>query len=183
MLMGFLEFILSSVLSIFGMVLLIRAWRFVWAFSPRHPLIEVTRRATDWLIIPLSRFIKRQGAFDGPSLLSALVVAYFAVGVHALFIHNPQTPWLWTVAPLAMMVRWALEMIGWGAFIWVIMSWINPQSPMTYGLGTLLEPFLRPLRRLPLHFGRFDFSPVLLFLVVNILLNFVIPLSMGYRFF
>ena len=47
-------------------------------------------------------------------------------------------------------------------------------------MGTLVDPFLRPFRRfLPLVAGRFDLSPVLLFLLLNVLMTVLAPISAG----
>mgnify|MGYP000737506933 CR=1 FL=1 len=179
MLMKLLDFLLVSAGSIFGLILLLRAWLYVWAFSPRHPVVMVTRRASDWLIEPLSKFLRPQGPVDVASLFCAFLCAILTVAAHVLFSHGHVTALALVVAPVAMLVRWALELVGWLAFLWVLMSWLNPQSPMTYALGTLLDPLLRPLRRLPLTIGRFDFSPVLLFFVANLLQGLVMPFSMA----
>ncbi len=184
MLMRLLEFLLGSVVSIFGLILVLRAWLYVWAFSPRHPIVMFTRRVSDWLIMPLSKVLHPQGPFDVASLFSAFISAILAVAVHVIFSAGAVfSPWALVVAPVAMLVRWALELVSWSAFLWVFLSWFSPQSPMTYALGTLIEPFMRPLRRLPLTIGRFDFSPVLLFLIANLLQSVVMPFSYARVYF
>ena len=49
LLTGLIQFLFTSVMSILGVLLLLRAWVYVWAFSPRHPIVQLARRATDWL--------------------------------------------------------------------------------------------------------------------------------------
>ena len=46
-------------------------------------------------------------------------------------------------------------------------------------LGTLLDPFLRPFRRLLPPIKGFDLSPILFFLLLNLALRFLVPASMG----
>ena len=84
------------------------------------------------------------------------------------------------IAPLATVLRWALEMMSWGVFIWVVMTWLNPQSPMTYALGTLEDPFVRPVRKIIPMFGRFDLSPIVVIILANVLLMLVTPISHGF---
>ena len=55
MLFSILQFVIGTVASLFGVLFLLRAWVWRWAFSPRHPLVDLARRATDWLVVPLSR--------------------------------------------------------------------------------------------------------------------------------
>lgn len=180
MLLGLLQFLLGAVTSIFGVLLLLRAWTYVWALSPRHPFVQLSRRATDWLVEPLAKMVPRSGGYDWPSLLAALLTAVAAVLLLRVLTGMPMTPLGLVVAPLATVVRWALEMISWGAFIWVAMTWLNPQSPMTYALGTLIDPFIRPIRRVLPMFGRFDFSPIVVILLANVLLILVTPISHGF---
>ena len=55
MLGSVLQYVLGIVFGFFGAVLLLRAWLYYWALSPRHPLCELTRKITDWLVAPLSK--------------------------------------------------------------------------------------------------------------------------------
>ena len=52
-------------------------------------------------------------------------------------------------------------------------------SPVYRLLGTLIDPFLRPIRRFMPRIGGFDLSPVVLFIVANLVLRFAAPLSSG----
>ncbi len=180
MLLTLVEFLLRSLISIVGFIFLLRAWLYVWAFSPRHPFVMFVRRVSDWWSNPVSRIIPPQGAFDWPNLLGAFLAAILTVVLHACVIH-PATfsAGMWIIAPFAMLLRWALEMVGWFLIIYMFTSWVNPQSPMHYLLGTLLDPFLRPMRRLPLTIGRFDFAPLLLFILLLILQSIVLSFSQG----
>lgn len=183
MLNNILHFLLTTVTSVVGVVLLLRAWVFVWALSPRHPLVEITRKFTDWLVDPLSKVLPRHGAYDWPSLVGALLIAALTVLIDRAFAGLPMTPFGIALAPVALTIRWGLEMISWGVLIWVVLSWLNPQSPMMYLLSTLLDPFVRPVRRVLPRFGRFDFSPVVVIIVANVLLILITPVSHGFMTF
>ena len=180
MLLSLLQYVLGVIFSCLGAILLLRAWLYYWALSPRHPLCEFARRMTDWLVSPVSRAISPKGGVHWPSLISALAVAVVAVLVHRTLGQLPATPIGLVIAPFAMMLRWALEMISWGAIIWAVLSWMNRQSPMTYTLALLLDPFMRPIRRVIPTWRGIDFSPVVLIFAANILLMLVVPLSSGF---
>ena len=79
MLLGLLQFFVGVVASLFGVLLLLRAWTYVWALSPRHPFVQLSRRVTDWLVEPLSKVVPRQSSYDWPSLLATLLTAIVAV--------------------------------------------------------------------------------------------------------
>lgn len=79
MLLTLVEFLLRSLISIVGFIFLLRAWLYVWAFSPRHPFVMFVRRVSDWWSNPVSRIIPPQGAFDWPNLLGAFLAAILTV--------------------------------------------------------------------------------------------------------
>lgn len=64
-------------------------------------------------------------------------------------------------------------------FIWVILSWlvafnvINPYNQIVSGIirgtGALVEPGLRPIRRILPTLGGMDFSPIVLLLIIQFL--------------
>ena len=53
MLLTLVEFLLRSLISIVGFIFLLRAWLYVWAFSPRHPFVMFVRRVSDWWSTPV----------------------------------------------------------------------------------------------------------------------------------
>ncbi len=108
------------------------------------------------------------------------VAAVIMVLMQRVLTGMPYTPIGLVIAPLATVLRWALEMMSWGVFIWVVMTWLNPQSPMTYALGTLVDPFVRPVRKIIPMFGRFDLSPIVVIILANVLLMLVTPISHGF---
>ncbi len=81
--------------------------------------------------------------------------------------------------PLALLVRWAVDLLIWGTIIYCFLSFTGRASPIYLLLGTLIDPFLRPIQRFLPRIGGFDLSPVVLFIVANIILRFVAPISTG----
>ena len=180
MLGSVLQYVLGIVFGFFGAVLLLRAWLYYWALSPRHPLCELTRKITDWLVAPLSKALKPKGGIDWASVVAAFFTAIIAVLLHRTLGQLPATPVGLLIAPFAMLLRWALEMSSWGAIIWAVLSWVNRGHPMTYTLEMLLNPFLAPIRRVLPTFRGIDFSPLVLLVITNALLMLVVPLSRGF---
>ena len=116
----------------------------------------------------------------GCGILAYIIAAVIMVLMQRVLTGMPYTPIGLVIAPLATVLRWALEMMSWGVFIWVVMTWLNPQSPMTYALGTLVDPFVRPVRKIIPMFGRFDLSPIVVIILANVLLMLVTPISHGF---
>ncbi|MGD2127074.1 MAG: YggT family protein [Desulfobacteraceae bacterium] len=72
--------------------------------------------------------------------------------------------------------------IGLSLYMWVIIaraviSWVNPDpyNPIVRFLNSITEPVLYPVRRrIPIHFGGLDFSPILVILAIIFLQSFVV---------
>lgn len=69
-----------------------------------------------------------------------------------------------------------------GAYIWiligrVIISWVNadPYNPIVRFLHEITEPPLRYIRRFLPPLGGFDFSPMILVLLIIFLQSFLVP--------
>ncbi len=175
-----LFYLISSVISIFGLLLLLRAWLYRWAMSPNHPFMQLAHKSTDWIIKPLSRIVPPYRDFDTPTVLVALLTALLSMFVKQWMFDVVFSPVDLIVMPIAILLCWGLNMLVWGMLIWVILTWVNPTSMFTYTLNVLLEPFLRPVRRFLPSLGGFDFSPVVIFIVAQALLTVLMPIANGY---
>lgn len=81
-----------------------------------------------------------------------------------------------TVATLVGLIQMVLQILIWIIVIQVVLSWliafniINAQSPfvrsMLHGIERLIEPLLRPIRRILPDLGGLDFSPMVLILLL-----------------
>jgi YggT family protein len=57
----------------------------------------------------------------------------------------------------------------WLVFASVILSWISAGSQIQYLMSLLVEPLLRPLRRVIPNLGSLDLSPLALLLILQVL--------------
>ena len=76
----------------------------------------------------------------------------------------------------------AICSFGWNLFTGKVCYSIG-KGPRYIGyqsmIATLVDPFLRPVRRVVPRLGRWDLSPAILFIVLCLLLRLITPLSMG----
>ena len=79
----------------------------------------------------------------------------------------------WSLARLLSLV---LNIVYFILVIRIILSWVNPDpyNQIVQIIYRITEPVLAPFRRLPLQLGGMDFSPIVAFLALNIVGNFVI---------
>ena len=81
------------------------------------------------------------------------------------------------MALFAQLITLIAELITLLVVINVILSYIlSPYHPIRQTLDRLLEPMLAPIRRILPQTGMFDFSPIVLVLVVQLLARLLIGL-------
>ncbi len=65
-------------------------------------------------------------------------------------------------------------------FISVILSWIMPPyHPLREAIDRLVEPMLTPIRRVVPMAGMFDFSPLILIILIEVLARFMINILLS----
>lgn len=122
---------------------------------------------------------------DWASLAAALIAAIvYVVLMVVLTGADPLTlvPTLLIVAVLTV-IKWALNLIIWMTILMALLSWLNPRSPAMPILYQLTAPFLNPLRRVVPQLGGLDLSPILLFVIVQVLLMVVTRAAVQLTYF
>jgi YggT family protein len=68
----------------------------------------------------------------------------------------------------------------------IIVSWfsVDPYNSLVNALVQITDPILAPLRRIPLQAGMVDFTPILAFLILAFLDNFIVGIltRLAYQF-
>ncbi|SEA16554.1 YggT family protein [Paraburkholderia sartisoli] len=169
------RFLLNTVFTLFGAALLLRAWLQVVRMPPYNPVSNAVLQVTNWIVLPLRRIIPSTRSIDWASIVAALIAALiYVVAMVWLAGVDPVglMPTLLIVALLTM-IKWALNLIIWLTILMALLSWLNPRSPAMPILYQLTAPFLNPLRRFVPQMGGIDLSPILLFVIVQVLLMVV----------
>ncbi|ATE62347.1 YggT family protein [Thauera sinica] len=131
---------------------------------------------TDWIVLPLRRFVPGLFGLDLASLLPAWVVQVLLVFTElvlngAVFGSNPVSVMLglWGIG-LVELLRMALYLVFAVVLMSAVLSWVSPHGPAAPVLNALAAPFLKPFRRLIPTVANVDLSPLVLLLVLQILL-------------
>ena len=75
---------------------------------------------------------------------------------------------------LLMLLRLAIYLALGAIFMQVILSWVNPASPMAPVINALTRPLLQPIQRVVPPIGMIDLAPLIALLLLQLLL---IPLA------
>jgi YggT family protein len=158
-----------------GLYLLLVMLRFVMQLANAdfyNPISQFVFKATQPLTGPLQRFLRPFGRFDSASL--TLAIALQAAGIMLILAlnniasPNPVTLFLWSAIGILGLL---LKIYFFALLASIILSWISPggSNPAVYLLYQITEPVMAPVRKLLPPMGGLDFSPILVFIGINVL--------------
>ncbi len=138
----------------------------------RNPLAQFVVKVTNPLVIPARRIIPSIAGLDTATLV-VLLALQIAVTAILASVGCEGTGDLGHIVLLAMLrlVHLVLSSFSFFIIIYVVASWVSPggYNPAIAMLSGLVEPVLRPFRRVIPLIGGFDLSPVFVLLAVQAL--------------
>jgi YggT family protein len=147
-----------------------------------NPLAQFVMKVTSPLVVPARRVIPSVSGVD-----TATIVVLIALEILATFIlvrlAGVSVPapvlLLYSALRLVALVVWFYTV---ALFIYVLLSWFGDRgmNPMAALLGQLVEPLLRPARRLLPPIGGLDLSPLIVLLLLQAI-RIALPLPLLLR--
>lgn len=139
-----------------------------------NPITQFAVKATNPLLRPLRRIIPGWGGLDGASIVLAIIIQ--AITFYLILIAlNGGLPGLNPLILLTWSVLNVLDLIVtiyfWSVIAVVVVSWIAPGSnhPAIQLVAQITEPVMRPVRNVMPSMGGLDLSPIIVFLILNVL--------------
>jgi YggT family protein len=78
---------------------------------------------------------------------------------------------------IIMIIRWLMQIFTLGIIVYVFLSYfLQPYHPLRQGMERFFEPMLKPIRRILPGTGMFDFSPIILLIIVQLSGTIIISL-------
>lgn len=169
-------YLIQAIANLYLLIVLIRLMLQLAKANFYNPVSQFVVKATALPLTPLQKIFPPFKNFNSACLALALLVQLMAIQASALVYNG-------TLVPIVMSLSWALLGIAslmlniyfYGLFIVIILSWVAPQShhPAIALLWQLMEPVMAPFRKLIPPLGGLDLSPIVLFLLINVLRIFV----------
>lgn len=137
-----------------------------------NPISQFVVKATNPPLKPLRKIIPGLWGLDMAAVVLALLVQYVAMQsvllVYGVGWFNPANLMVWAAIAVVAAV---LKLYFFTILVSIIFSWIAPtsQHPALILLHQINEPVLGPIRRLLPAMGGLDFSPIIVFISLNIL--------------
>jgi YggT family protein len=170
-----LLFIVTTVATLLGGVLLLRFWMQAVRVRPPAQIAQFTFTLSDWLVRPLRRLVPGMGGYDWASLIGALLVIALATSVCFLIGFTGE---MVAITTLYRFLTWILYGLTALMLVEAVFSWVNPHAPLAPFVRALNDPVLRPLRRLVPPIGGLDMSMLVacvLFQIIRFVLDDLFP--------
>ena len=157
---------LIILLRVLVAIFLLRVWMQMAQTDYYNPVTNRIVRTLSPLVDPLNSILRPVGKLNTAALAIALGIA---VGAMAMFFPSGD-PLRWAIGGLALVVSVALSMIFWVLLAMVIASWlISPQNHWYQLAMQLMQPIMTPVQRVIPNLGGLDFSPIVVFLLIQLI--------------
>ena len=173
---------MTIVQPLFSLAMLLIAVRFLaqlCGVSGYNPISMTLRRVTNVIVLPLSRLLPSGNRFSPGALLALILIQVVFIAlmlglVGQLDAFNVLQALIWSALGAAGLL---VSIIFYSVIAMIVVSFLAPQSshPAVEFIWELTEPVMAPLRQVLPPMGGLDFSPIILFIALN-----VIRVSLGH---
>lgn len=172
MLFQIFSLLLEVVAGVLGGACLLRLYmqyqRIPMSARSGNPLGRFVFALTDWLVLPLRRFVPSAGRWDLSSLLAAWLIelAMFSlIWVFTSFVASYVS-----VLILASfgVVRLVISGLTGLVIVYAVLSWVQSNTVLSDIIERLVAPFLAPIRRVVPLVGGVDLSPLVLLVLLQV---------------
>jgi YggT family protein len=171
-----LVFLVTTVCGLFVVALLLRFYLQWVRASYRNPLSQFLQALTDFMVRPARRVIPGLWGLDLASLFLAWLVQWLEL-ILVLQIQGRgfgeaagAALGMLALVALVLMVKITLYILMVAVIVQVVLSWVNPHSPIMPLLNSMTRPLLRPFQRRIPPIGNVDLSPLFALVVIQLLL-------------
>ncbi|MCH1460551.1 MAG: YggT family protein [Luminiphilus sp.] len=167
---------------LFSLALFLIAMRFLaqlCGVSPYNPISTGLRSITDPIVAPINRLVPAGRRLNIGAIIALIVCQVIYIAVMLALISrfeafNVLQSLIWSTLGAAGLL---INIVFYSVLAMIIVSFIAPQSnhPAVEFVWQLTEPVMAPLRNFIPSMGGLDFSPIVLFIGIN-----VIRVSLGH---
>ena len=173
---------MTIVQPLFSLAMFLIAVRFLaqlCGVSGYNPISMTLRRVTNVIVLPLSRLLPSGNRFSPGALIALILIQVVFIALMftlegRLDSFNVLHALIWAAIGCASLL---INIIFYSVIAMIVVSFLAPQSsnPAVEFIWELTEPVMAPLRRILPPMGGLDFSPIILFIALN-----VIRVSLGH---
>lgn len=176
MISGALTFLLQTLGNLFVIAVLLRFMMQLFRVPFRNPFAQFVVAITDFAVKPLRRLVPGVLGLDWACLVLALLVTlgvvaatYWLNGYPFALAGAKVWPVMLGLAVTRLLSLTVYMIIGL-TLVRAVLSWVNSNTPLMPVVYELTEPFLRPLRRFIPMVSNVDLTPLVLFILCQLIL-------------
>ena len=170
---GFLLFVVGIIFGLLIFTVLARLILQLVRADFHNPVSQFIFRFTNPMLLPLRRLIPGLFGIDMAAVLLLLVLQGLEIVItHLIMGMGLHSPLLFLSELVGRIIQNIAQLFFVCIIISVAISWINPRAafhPVGRLLLQIIEPIMRPARRILPPIGGIDLSPILIFLAIGLL--------------
>lgn len=173
-----IAFILGTLGSLYISLVLMRFLLQLVRADYYNPISKGLVKLTNPLLVPLRKVIPGFGGIDWAAIVLVLLLQMALVA--ALTVLQGGTSlnplFLFAQAVFKTLYLWS-DFYFYGMFILIIASWVAPNSynPALQLLQQVMEPVMRPFRKIIPPMGGIDISPIFFLLALQLVQKYILP--------
>lgn len=175
MLSSALHFLLNTIFNLLTLLFLLRFFLQLFKAPFNNPLSYMVVSLTDFAVKPARKFIPSWGKIDLSTLVLALLTQLL-LQLCLLWLRDLPISLvgnaIWT-SLIGMsflgVFRTILDVFFYAILLQAILSWVNPQSPISSVLHSITKPILAPIQRFLPSASGMDFSPLVALILIQML--------------
>lgn len=175
-----LSFLLETLLGLFTICVLLRFYLQLTNAPFKNPVSQAIVSLTNFAVIPARRVIPSWKKIDLSTLLIAFL-SQFLLNIGLKLIEGFPMLVAGSGFLIVLLLMTCLQLAKLSIYIFLyaaiaqaLLSWVNPYTPITGVLDALTRPIMVPIRRYVPLVGGIDISPLILFILANLLIMLLI---------
>ncbi len=170
-----LNFLLATLASLLTLLFLLRFFMQLCKAPFKNPLGQMVISLTNFAVMPVRKLVPSLGKIDLSTLLLAfltqLLLQICLLKLRGLpFSIDSHSAWPNMLGlGLLGVLRTSLDLFFYALLLQVILSWVNPHTPIADVLNSLTKPILAPIQRILPTAGGIDFSPMVALILIQML--------------
>ena len=167
---------MTIVQPLFSLAMLLIAVRFLaqlCGVSGYNPISMTLRRVTNVIVLPLTRLLPSGNRFSSGALFALILIQVVFIAlmfglVGQLDSFHVLQALIWSALGATGLL---VSIIFYSVIAMIVVSFLAPQSshPAVEFIWELTEPVMAPLRQVLPPIGGLDFSPIILFIALNVI--------------
>lgn len=183
---GILVFLITEIFDIFNYILIFRVLLAASGSYSAEPLVQVVVKATSFITTPVRKFIPDYKNIEVGTIVLIFVLSLIKNLLRIIISFGVPNILNLIIGSIIMAIGDALNLLVWVIFFLIlikaILSWIQPgaRNPM---LDRIVEPVLRPARKIIPPVSGIDFSAILPLIILQLISFFVLNpiIAKGYN--